>query len=82
MAAVENVRLDHRRRDVPVAEPFLNGADVAAVLEHGAANGVLQDCLVKLVEAALDRFALGVDARSGKHSLPGPLVAGVGQLAC
>ncbi len=52
-----------------------------AGLEHNAAHGVLQQGLVQVVVATLARLALGVDARRGKHPLPGPLAAGVGQLA-
>ena len=32
-AAVEHVRVDHRRRDVAVAEQLLHRADVVAVLQ-------------------------------------------------
>lgn len=49
--AVQHVRVDHRRGHVTVAEKFLDGADVAAVLEQvgrervaeGVAGGALGD---------------------------------------
>ena len=39
-AAVEDMRVDHRRADVAVAQQFLDGPDVVAVLEQVRGEGV------------------------------------------
>src|SRR5664279_4944214 len=41
-ATVENVRVDHRRADVLVAEQLLDGADAVAALEQMRREGVAQ----------------------------------------
>lgn len=40
VAAVEDVRVDHRGADVGVAQELLNGADVGAVLEEVRGEGM------------------------------------------
>ena len=41
-ASVQNVGVDHGGRDVPVAEEFLDGAYVVAVLEEVGGKGVAE----------------------------------------
>src|SRR6185436_10732905 len=44
-----------------------------ASLQHGLADGSLDDRLVQMVTAALAGVAVHVEARRGEHPLPGPL---------
>lgn len=43
LTSVQNVRVDHRRRHVPVPEQFLDGANVVSNLQHVGGEGVAQD---------------------------------------
>ncbi len=42
-ASVQDMGVDHRGLDVPVAEEFLDDADVGAIFEEVGGEGVAQD---------------------------------------
>ena len=45
-ASVQDMRVDHSRRNVAVPQEFLNGTDVVAVLQEMRGEGVVEDVAI------------------------------------
>src|SRR3990170_4201621 len=86
-ALVEDVRVDHRGRDILVAEKLLDGADVITALQQmrgetvpqdmrrlpcGLRYGALHDLLVQVMAANDAVERIGRAAAGGEYVLPGP----------